>query len=64
MAVPVASSRLGRAGAIDYDAGRLADDYGRIAEFKRGLIRNRTDEGIECTKKAGQEVRTPRAAGC
>ena len=44
----------------DYDAGRLADDYRRIAEFKRGLIRKRTDERIERKKSRAISSRPER----
>ena len=44
------------------DAGRLMlTIMGGIAEFERGLIRKRTDEGIERAKKTGQEVWASRA---
>ena len=44
------------------DAGRLMlTIMGGIAEFERGLIRKRTDEGIERARKQGKKVWTSRA---
>ena len=42
------------------DAGRLMlTIMGGIAEFERGLIRKRTDEGIELARKQGKKFGRP-----
>ena len=46
--------------AFPTDAGRLMlTIMGGIAEFERGLIRKRTDEGIEWAKKRGKKFGRP-----
>ena len=61
MASPAALYRFGESWCdTTTDAGRLMlTIMGGIAEFERGLIRKRTDEGIERARKQGKKFGRP-----